>query len=103
MEGAEPPPSAMLKLTPDGQNLARDARGNALGGIRHPALETGEARFLASVVRAGNWPLFGGYENVLPVGHEGFHKNFGQYVKAFGDACKALRRAATCSTRTRSA
>ena len=93
-EGVEPPPSVVLKLTPAGDQIARDARGNALGGIRHPALELGEARFLASVGRQpGNWRLYGGYDNVVSVGAPGFQKNFGQYVKAFNAAAKALERA----------
>jgi len=55
----QPPPSVTLKLTSDGLVL-RDDKGNALGGIRHPALEMREAVFMPSVIR-GNWALFGGY------------------------------------------
>lgn len=55
----QPPPSATLKLTSDGLVL-RDDKGNALGGIRHPALEMREAVFMPSVIRGG-WALFGGY------------------------------------------
>lgn len=57
--GVQPPPSVTLKLTSDGLVL-RDDKGNALGGIRHPALEMREAVFMPSVIR-GTWTLFGGY------------------------------------------
>ena len=77
----------------------RDAKENALGGIRHPALQVGEARFMASVNRpisnapGATWPLFGGYENIRSIGGADFFKDFGQYVKAFDDAVKSLSRA----------
>jgi hypothetical protein len=97
-DGQQPPPTTLLKLTPAGQ-IQRDPKGNALGGIRHPALEVGEARFIASVVRPVPappppvWPLFGGYDNVSSIGDADFFKNVGQYVKAFDAAAKALGRA----------
>lgn len=97
-EGQEPPPTALLRTTPAGQ-IMRDAKGNALGGIRHPALEVGEAKFIASIERpigdppSDTWPLFGTYENVRSIGDADFFKNFGQYVKAFDDAAKNLSRA----------
>jgi hypothetical protein len=95
--GQEPPPTTLLRTTPDGQ-IMRDQQGNALGGIRHPALEVGEARFIASVklpvpFPPGIWELFGGYDKVSAIGPADFFKNFGQYVKAFDAATKALSRA----------
>ena len=54
----QPPPSMTLKVTSDGLVLRAD-KGNALGGIRHPALEMREAVFMPSVIR-GTWTLFGG-------------------------------------------
>jgi hypothetical protein len=95
--GQEPPATTLLRTTPDGQ-IMRDQQGNALGGIRHPALEVGEARFIASVklpvpFPPGIWELFGGYDKVNAIGNADFCKNYGQYVKAFDAATKALNRA----------
>jgi hypothetical protein len=93
-----PPPTTLLKLTSAGQ-IQRDIKGNALGGIRHPAVEVGEAKFIATVnipvpqPPPPFWPLFGGYEQVRAIGDADFFKNVGQYVKAFDAAAKALSRA----------
>jgi len=80
----KPPESLTLKLNPQGLVL-RDAKGNALGGIRHPALEMGEAVFMPSVVR-GNWTLFGGCGSFkrLP------STEFAAYLDAFTKAADAL-------------
>jgi hypothetical protein len=97
-EGQQPPPTTLLKLTTASQ-VERDAVGNALGGIRHPALEVGEAKFISPAVLPVPvppppvWRLFGGYEQVRSIGDAGFFKNVGQYVKAFDAAAKALGRA----------
>ncbi|HJR07045.1 MAG TPA: alpha/beta hydrolase domain-containing protein [Pyrinomonadaceae bacterium] len=95
-EGKEPPPTTLLKFSA-GQ-IERDALGNALGGIRHPALEVGEAKFISPAllpipVPPQVWRLFGGYDHVRSIGDAGFFKNVGQYVKAFDAAAKALNRA----------
>lgn len=93
-KGTEPPPSLSLKREPPVGGapaaVARDATGNALGGIRHPALEVGEARFIAT--RATNF-LFGDYADVRQVGAGGFFADFQAYRKAFERAAKDLRRA----------
>ncbi|MFY9621909.1 MAG: alpha/beta hydrolase domain-containing protein [Pyrinomonadaceae bacterium] len=97
-EGEQPPPTTLLNLTSAGQ-IQRDAKGNSLGGIRHPALEVGEAKFMASVnipvpqPPPPVWLLFGGYDHVRSIGDADFFKNVGQYVKAFDAAAKALGRA----------
>lgn len=83
-KGVQPPASTTLKTDAQG-NVLRDARGNALGGIRHPALEAGEATFMASVVR-GNWPLFGGYGNPKRLQAS----EFNAYIETFTKATKAL-------------
>lgn len=83
-KGVQPPPSNTLKVDAQG-NVMRDARGNALGGIRHPALEAGEATFMASVVR-GNWTLFGGYGNPKRLRES----EFPGYVESFTRATNAL-------------
>lgn len=93
-KGTEPPPSVSLRREPPVGGapaaVARDARGNALGGIRHPALELGEARFIAR--RASN-TLFGDYADVQQVGGAGFFPDFEAYRKAFEKAAKELRHA----------
>lgn len=61
-QNTQPPPSIVLKVNPGGL-IARDAIGNAFGGIRHPALELKEATFIASIVRGKAWELFGAYSN----------------------------------------
>ena len=83
--GKQPPPSAVLEVNAHGQ-LKRDALGNALGGIRHPALVAGEARFLASVTGCNGWRLFGGYDNVRRM----TAAEFPQYLKTFTKATEAL-------------
>ncbi|MGA9994342.1 MAG: alpha/beta hydrolase domain-containing protein [Pyrinomonadaceae bacterium] len=98
-EGQQPPPTTLLKLTPAGDDIQRDAKGNALGGIRHPALEIGEAKFIPTVdipvppPLPPVWRLFGTYEQVRSIGDADFFKNVGQYVKSFDAAAKALSRA----------
>ncbi len=78
-----PPPSVTLRLKPgDPTQLERDSMCNALGGIRHPALETREATFFASVPR-GNWPFFGAYGNMRTIeGFQGFDAYFGAFKQA---------------------
>jgi hypothetical protein len=87
-EGQEPPPSTVLELTPSGE-IARDEKGNARGGIRHPALELGEGHFIASQNISG-WTLFGGYDQVSSIGDAGFFTDFNSYKVEFGNAAKAL-------------
>ena len=90
-----PPPSVTLKTVPgDPSQVALDLMGNALGGIRHPALETGEATFLPTVLH-GNWPLFGGRGNEKTIeqlgGFEAYFSKFKQAVEALV-AAKFLRK-----------
>lgn len=86
-DNVQPPPSTTLKLNAEGY-VMRDAKGNALGGIRHPALETGEATFLPSVVRGG-WDLFGGcgFPERVPYARL---TTFADYLSAFTNAADAL-------------
>ena len=86
VNGVEPPPSTTLKVDAQG-NIARDARCNALGGIRHPALENGEATFVASIIRGNAWNLFGGYgkpRRLLDAAE------FAAYLESFTKATEAL-------------
>lgn len=64
-KGTEPPPSAVLEWTASG-NIVRDEKGNAVGGIRHPAVELSEARFADSIIRGDLWQSFGGYGHLTP-------------------------------------
>jgi hypothetical protein len=82
--GTPPPASVTLKVNPQGL-IARDVMGNALGGIRHPALETVEARFISSVVREG-WELFGGYGSPKRL----TDAEYPQYLNSFSKAADAL-------------
>lgn len=84
-EGKQPPPSATLKLNAQGQ-IVRDARLNALGGIRHPALETSDARFIASIVRGNGWEAFGAYSDPKRLKNS----EFPQYLSSFKQATEAL-------------
>jgi hypothetical protein len=82
--GTAPPAGVTLRVNPQGI-IARDVIGNALGGIRHPAMETGEARFFDSVVRNG-WELFGGYGHPKRL----TESEFPQYLNSFKQATQAL-------------
>lgn len=77
-DGSEPPPSSLFERS--GGEIVRDERGNALGGIRHPALDLGEARFIAE---SGVPPIFGSYEDVQAIGEPGFFATYEQYSDAF--------------------
>lgn len=83
--GKQPPPNATFKLNSKGE-IVRDDRLNALGGIRHPALELSEARFIASFDRNG-WDLFGDYRNPRQLADG----EFPAYLKSFTKATDALR------------
>ena len=65
--------------------IVRDDRHNALGGIRHPALELREARFIASPGRNG-FELFGDYRNPRQL----TDSEYPVYVKSFMQATDAL-------------
>jgi hypothetical protein len=51
-DGVEPPPAPLLEVV-DGKKIARDTRGNALGGIRTPAIDVPIAT-LSGEASAGN-------------------------------------------------
>jgi hypothetical protein len=82
----QPPPSVTLKTVGDPPQVALDPMGNALGGIRHPALETGEATFLPTVLH-GNWPFFGGRGNERTIEQFG---SFAAYFSKFKQAVESL-------------
>ena len=83
--GKQPPANAVFQLNSKGE-IVRDERLNALGGIRHPALELGEARFIASFERNG-WGLFGDYRNPRQI----TNGQFPGYLRSFTTAVNALR------------
>lgn len=87
---APPPASAVLKVNPGGF-IANDAIGNAVGGIRHPAINLSEATFIASVVRGRAWELFGAYSNPRQLKRDG--SDFNAYRDSFRNAAQALLRA----------
>ena len=82
--GKQLPASATFRLNSSGQ-IMRDNRQNALGGIRHPAVQLGEARFIASVDRNG-WDLFGDYRNPRQLGGS----EFPEYLRSFKRATDEL-------------
>lgn len=82
--GKRPPRNATFRLNAQGE-IVRDERHNALGGIRHPALELGEARFIASPGRNGV-DLFGDYRNPRQLSD----REFPVYVKSFMQAADTL-------------
>lgn len=82
--GKRPPRSTTFKVNAQGE-IVRDDRHNALGGIRHPALELREARFIASPARNGE-ELFGDYRNPRQL----TASEFPVYVKSFRQATDAL-------------
>jgi len=81
----QPPPNATFKFNSRGE-IERDERLNALGGIRHPAIELGEARFIASFDRNG-WDLFGDYRKPKQL----TDGEFPGYLRSFTRATDALR------------
>jgi hypothetical protein len=83
--GKRLPSSTTLKLDSRGE-IIRDERKNALGGIRHPALELREAQFIASVERNG-WALFGDYRDPKQL----TSAEFPGYLKLFTKAVDDLR------------
>ncbi len=90
MKETPPPPSQHFKLKPSigtfGDPIARDAMGNALGGIRHPALETGEARFIAR----GEGGFYGSYDTMKSIGDEDFYQSWDEYERDFVAAREEL-------------
>lgn len=80
----QPPRSATLQLNSRGE-IMRDERQNALGGIRHPAVELGEARFIASPGRNG-FGLFGDYRNPRQL----TDGEFPEYLRSFTRVTNAL-------------
>ncbi len=90
--GTLPPASAVLKVVP-GKLLARDIAGNAVGGIRHPALELREATFIASVFRGRLWEFFGAYGKLRTFGGLRPFPDFENYKTSFRDATENLARA----------
>lgn len=89
-QGTQPPASVTLMVNSQGL-IARDVMCNALGGIRHPALENGEATFINSVVRPNLepkfWENFGGYGSPKK---KLTSSEFPQYLESFTTATEAL-------------
>ncbi|HEX8139663.1 MAG TPA: alpha/beta hydrolase domain-containing protein [Pyrinomonadaceae bacterium] len=89
----EPPPSTRPLVAPYG-GIARDSKGNGIGGLQHPALKLGEARFVASELRQpGNWRLFGAYYDIKSIGSPDFFPSIGPYLRVFERAVDDLGRA----------
>lgn len=91
-EGQEPPASVYLESVAPGSvdpvygfttGIARDAGGNALGGVRSPDLELGRGQFLAAgpVAAPGLFGLFDDWKDTAEF--RAAYPNHGSYVSAF--------------------
>lgn len=97
--GTAPPPSALL-ATSEGEvdpvygvvtGIARDADGNARGGVRLPELAIGQARFIAADFDTEVLPGLAGLTGLsIDLSCEKF-RSHGDYVRRFTAATKALR------------
>lgn len=109
--GIAPPPSTLIDAAPVGQidpiygietGIARDADGNALGGIRLPEVEIGQALYVASDPATSTLgipalgPLSGSLENLFcePFPGSGTNKprfqSHGEYVRGYVDQANEL-------------
>lgn len=106
-KGIDPPPSVTLGLDASGgpdpvygfpTGIARDANGNATGGVRLPSLAVGAAQYIASLPAFLGVPapdLFfslSGAQVDLTCTPPTRFRNHGQYVRAFAQAANDLRR-----------
>jgi hypothetical protein len=107
-EGIEPPPSAYLAETPEGQidpvylaeygleletGIARDDYGNALGGIRLPDLEIGRGQYIAfDPPSFFGFGLFGTWKDLQcePLEGRPRFRNHGEYVSQFAHHAQRL-------------
>jgi hypothetical protein len=108
--GIDPPPSVTLGLDTSGgpdpvygfpTGIARDANGNATGGVRLPSLAVGAAQYIASlpaflgIPPSGEANLFfslSGAQVDLTCTPPTRFRNHGQYVRAIAEAANDLRR-----------
>jgi hypothetical protein len=101
-EGVNPPNNAILFGTEYG--IARDADGNALGGVRLPKMATGRGRYIAWIdvplplPGGGSAPLLGAFVDLAcapPAGSQNSRprfRNHGSYVSAYAREANRLVR-----------
>lgn len=96
MEGVAPPPSTLIAAAPAGEidpvygvetGIARDALGNALGGVRMPDLAIGRGQYIASDMSI-YW--MGGLVGALIDMRCEVFRNHGAYVSQFAQAADSL-------------
>jgi Alpha/beta hydrolase domain len=97
--GRAPAPAPRMRITADGTGLARDARGNALGGIRLPQIEVPTATLTGTGNTAADANpnsrfciLFGTTTGFSPATLAELYPTHAGYVRAFTAATAALVR-----------
>ena len=92
--GAAPPASRFMALTTENGNtvLARDANGNAIGGIRPPDIEVPLGTYVESNTGPGFCGLFGGFAPFDEARLAALYRNHGAYVNRFMRAVKDSER-----------
>lgn len=88
--GITPPSSRLLELTTDPSTgatvLARDANGNAIGGVRGPAIDTPLGAYVESNSGPGFCGLFGGFRPFEADKVAALYPTHGAYVRQFVEA-----------------
>jgi hypothetical protein len=89
--GTPAPPSRFLELTTVGSAtvLARDAYGNAIGGVRPPELEVPLGTYLEANSGPGFCSLYGGFAPFDASVLRALYRNHGSYVSRFMQAVAA--------------
>jgi hypothetical protein len=88
--GATPPASRFMQLAVDNGNtvLARDADGNAIGGIRPPDIQVPTGTYVENNSGPGFCFLFGGFDRFDDARLKALYRNHGAYVSRFVRAVK---------------
>ena len=92
--GAPPPASRFLQLDTSGASpvLARDADGNAIGGIRPPDVRVPLGTYVEANSGPGFCGLFGGFDPFSAGVLQSRYRNHGSYVNQYQQAVQAVVR-----------
>ncbi len=90
--GAPPPASRFLQLDTSGASpvLARDADGNAIGGIRPPDVRVPLGNYVEANSGPGFCGLFGGFDSFNAGVLQSRYRNHGSYVNQYQQAVQAV-------------
>ena len=90
--GAPPPASRFLQLDTSGASpvLARDADGNAIGGIRPPDVRVPLGNYVEANSGPGFCGLFGGFDPFNAGVLQSRYRNHGSYVNQYQQAVQAV-------------